>query len=353
MRKIINIEKKKIGIKQPVFLIAEVGSNHNRDKNTVKKLIDCAAKAGFDAVKFQIYDAKEAFSANETTKDVKLDHLYGLKPWWEVVRDIILMPREWFQEMFKYVRAAGMIPLSAIHRAEDCRFLLDLGLPAIKIASIDLTYYQLLKKLVQFKLPMIVSTGMGQAHEISKTMGNLKNWGQRDVVLLHCVSCYPPKPEEVNLNNILNFKSLYNIPIGLSDHSDGVATSIASVALGVNVIEKHVTLDKSYPGPDHSFALEPNEMIRLVKEVREVEKSLGYLQRKLSKREIENRKMIRRSLIAKVAIKKGETINVEKIKFARPGTGIPTYEFNKAKGCRAKCDIEPETIIKWNMLINK
>ena len=104
MRKIINIEKKKIGIKQPVFLIAEVGSNHNRDKNTVKKLIDCAAKAGFDAVKFQIYDAKEAFSANETTKDVKLDHLYGLKPWWEVARDRILMPREWFGEMFSYVR---------------------------------------------------------------------------------------------------------------------------------------------------------------------------------------------------------------------------------------------------------
>ena len=353
MKNKININGKSIGPGEPVYLIAEIGSNHNRDKDTVKRLIDASAKAGFDAVKFQIYDAKEAFSAKEMTTDVKLDHFYGVKPWWEVARDIILMPREWFQEMFEYVRAADMIPLSSIHRVEDCRFLIDFGLPAIKIASIDLTYYQLLKKLVQFKLPMIVSTGMGQANEIKKTMRNLKNWGQKDVALLHCVSCYPPNPEEVNLNNILNFKSLYNIPVGLSDHSEGVATSIASVALGVNVIEKHITLDKSYPGPDHSFALEPDEMIRLVKEVREVEKSLGHLQRKLSKREIENRKMIRRSLVSKVTIKKGETINIKKIKFARPGTGIPTYEFNKAEGCKAKCNIEPETIIKWNMLKKK
>ena len=127
MKNKININGKSIGPGEPVYLIAEIGSNHNRDKDTVKRLIDASAKAGFDAVKFQIYDAKEAFSAKEMTTDVKLDHFYGVKPWWEVARDIILMPREWFQEMFEYVRAADMMPLSSIHRVEDCRFLIDFG----------------------------------------------------------------------------------------------------------------------------------------------------------------------------------------------------------------------------------
>ena len=133
------IDNKKVGLSQRVFAIAEIGSNHNRNKKTVLNLIDACADAGFDCVKFQIYDPEEAFSKNETTKDVKLNHFYGLKPWWEVARDKILMPRDWFEEMFDYVKKKKMIPLSAIHREEDCEFLLKFGLPAIKLASIGLS----------------------------------------------------------------------------------------------------------------------------------------------------------------------------------------------------------------------
>ena len=152
MKKVIEIEGKKIGAGQPCFFIGEIGSNHCLDKQVVKKLIDASAEAQFDAVKFQIYDPKEAFSAREMTSDVKLDHLYGLKPWWEVARDKILMPREWFGEMFEYARKKKLIPFSTIHRPEDVKFLSPFGLPIIKIASIDLHYHHLLSQLIHYPL---------------------------------------------------------------------------------------------------------------------------------------------------------------------------------------------------------
>ena len=145
---------------QPCFLIAEIGSNHNLDKKVVRELIDVAAEAGFDSVKFQIYDAGEVFSKHEMTTDVGLDKMYGVRPWWEVARDVILMPRDWFGEMFEYARSKGLIPFSAIHRLEDAEYLLQYDLPIIKIASIDFHYHHLLRQLAKYKKPMIISTGM-------------------------------------------------------------------------------------------------------------------------------------------------------------------------------------------------
>ena len=136
---------------------------------------------------------------------------------------------------------------------------------------------------------MIVSTGMGTNKEIRETYLNLKKWGQKELALLHCVSVYPPKHESVNLKNILELKKKYHLPIGFSDHSSGTCTSVASIALGSNIIEKHITLDKNYPGPDHPFAIEPDEMKRMVKEIREIEKSLGSNKRILSKEEKKNK----------------------------------------------------------------
>ena len=189
----IKIENKIIGLNKPIFTIAEIGSNHNRSKKIVKNLIRSSYNAGFDAVKFQIYDAEEAFSKKETTKDVKLSHLYGTKPWWKIAKSKILMPREWFGEMFDYVRKFKMIPLSAIHREEDLLYLKQFGLSAIKIASIDLNYYQLHEKLIKYKLPTIISTGMGSIDEIRKTIRFYKKRKHNKIILLHCNSLYPPK----------------------------------------------------------------------------------------------------------------------------------------------------------------
>ena len=183
MNNVIKVEGKIIGEGQPTFLVAEIGSNHGLDKSIVKNMVDVSAKAGFDAVKFQIYAAEEVFSKHEMTTDVKLDYLYGVRPWWEVARDIILMPRSWFGEMFDYVRSKGMIPFSAIHRVEDVEFLDQFGLPIIKIASIDLHYHHFLSQVAKYKKPMLISTGMAYLSEIDETMRLLKEENCKDIIL--------------------------------------------------------------------------------------------------------------------------------------------------------------------------
>jgi len=350
MNQIIEIENAIIGKNKPCFIIGEIGSNHNRDKDTVYKLIDACAMAGFDAVKFQIYDAEEAFSKNEMTTDVKLDHLYGVKPWWEVARDTILMPRDWFGEMFAYAREKNLIPLSAIHRKEDADFLLEFDLPAFKIASIDLYYHQLLKELAEFNKPMIISTGMAFMHEIANTIQFLEEKNVDEIVLLHCTSCYPPQPKQMNMRNISMLRNAFDLPIGFSDHSTGITSAVIAVTLGAQVIEKHITLDKTYPGPDHPFALEPKEMLLMAEAIRETESSLGSSKRILSSQEIDARRMIRRSIVTKTDLKKGDKLTFDKIKFARPGTGIPTNEFKFLDKRRLNQDIAAETILKWDMI---
>ena len=349
MKKVIKIENRKIGNNFPVFTIAEIGSNHNRSKITVKKLIDASANAGFDAVKFQIYDAEEAFSKNETTKHVNLDHIYGLKPWWEIARDKILMPRNWFGEMFRYVRKKKMIPLSAIHRVEDLIFLKKYNLQAIKIASIDLNYFQLHEKLIKYKMPTIISTGMGTSKEIKEIIKFYKKKKHFDVIILHCNSLYPPKNSEINLNNISYLKKISKI-VGFSDHTDDNYNAFAAVALGAKVIEKHITLNKKYKGPDHPFAIEPHEMIDFIYGIRKIEKSLGKYKRILSIKERQNKKMIRRSIVARNNILKNQKIKEHDIKYARPGTGIPTTKYKKVLGKKAKYNIKAESLIKFSML---
>ena len=284
------------------------------------------------------------------TTDVKLDHLYGNRPWWEVARDKILMPRDWFGEMYEYAKSNGLIVFSTIHRPEDAEYLLQYGLPIIKIASIDLHYHHLLKSLVRFKKPILISTGMAHISEIEETMRMLEEEGCEEIILLHCVSCYPPVAEVLNLRNITSFKNTFDVPVGYSDHSTGIVSAVAAVTLGAVVIEKHITLDKNMHGPDHPFALEPEEMKQLVNAVRETELSLGSTKRKLSKDELDSRVMIRRSIVTKTDIKKGEVITLDKIKFARPGTGITTNEFKYVEGRKSSQDIPAEEILQWSML---
>lgn len=350
MSKVFQLEGRYVGEGHPCFLIAEIGSNHCLDKNVVRRLIDIAADAGFDAVKFQIYDAEQVFSKKEMTTDVKLDYLYGVRPWWEVARDEILMPREWFGEMFEYARARQLIPLCAIHRVEDAKFLLQYGLSAFKIASIDLHFHALLKELAPFKKPLIISTGMAYLSEIDETVRLLSSLGHQELALLHCISQYPPEPTALNLNNIKMLQQTFNTQVGFSDHATGVTSSVVAVALGATIIEKHVTLDKNSRGPDHPFALEPHEMFELVRAVRETEASLGSYARILSEKDLSARKMVRRSIVTVAPLRRGEKITLDKIKFARPGGGVTTNEFQYVENRTVAHDIEAETVLQWSMI---
>ena len=171
-----------------------------------------------------------------------------------------------------------------------------------------------------------------------------------EAILLHCVSCYPPRPEDTNLRNITTFQKAFELPVGYSDHSPENVSAVAAVTLGATVIEKHITLDKTTKGPDHPFALEPADMIQLTRAIREVEASLGSTKRVLSEAELEIRNIVRRSIITKIAMNKGDRITLDKIKFARPSGGITTNEFKYVEGRKLKQDIPAEVIIQWEML---
>lgn len=348
--KIINVGKLKVGDGQRCFLIAEVGSNHNLDKEIVRNLIDAAAQSGFDAVKFQTYDPREVFSARITTEDVKLKHLYGMRPWWEVARDRILMPREWFGEMFEYIRKNGMVPLSTVHSVDDAKFIMQFNPEVFKVASIDVTYLDFLKGLAKFKKPIILSTGMSSLREVREAVSAILKAGNNKLALLHCVSCYPPRPEEVNIKNIELLREEFNLPVGFSDHSPNNYLAIASVALGASIIEKHITLDRDMPGPDHSFALTPDLMSELVVGVREVEIGLGSKKRKLSMNEAASRAMIRRSIVARCSINKNTRITKEMLKFSRPGTGIGPKFVGRVIGKRPRINIREEEVLTWGKL---
>lgn len=349
----INISDNLVGHGQPAYLIAEIGSNHCRSKEVIKKLIDEAYNAGFDAVKFQTYEPQDVFSAKITTRDVNYENLYGYKSWCEVAKDHILMPREWFGEMFDYIKDKNMEVFSTVHSLKDAKFIMQFDPPVFKVASIDVTYLDFLGELAKFNKPIILSTGMASIEEIKEAVDTILKNGNKQIILLHCISCYPPAVEHTNLRNIAALEELFNLPVGFSDHSPNNYLSIAAVTLGACVIEKHITLDRMTKGPDHSFALEPDLMKELVLSIREVERGLGCRERILSLAELESKKQIRRSVVSCCKILKGETFGRNMLKAVRPGTGIAPKFLNEIIGCKAKEDIDAESVITWEMVDKK
>lgn len=346
----IDFDGRMVGQDHPVYLIAEIGSNHCRDKAVVRKLIDFAADAGFDAVKFQTYEPLEVFSGKITTTELKMDHMYGPRLWWEVARDHILMPREWFGEMFAYARKKKLQVFSTVHSLKDAEFVMQFNPPVFKVASIDVSYLDFLTGLAGFNKPIILSTGMHYLGEIEAAVNAVIKAGNHRLALLHCVSNYPPRPEDVNLNNIPMLQQAFDLPVGFSDHHPENFMDVAAAALGACIIEKHITTDRTLKGPDHAFALDPAAMTNLVKSVRDIEKAMGDHKRALSKSELRSREITRRSFVARIDIKKEETFTPENVKLTRPGTGIHPRYSERLLGRKAAVDIEKEDVITWDMV---
>ncbi|MCP5105628.1 MAG: hypothetical protein GY950_19735 [bacterium] len=348
--KSINLNRRQVGPGFPVYLIAEIGSNHCHDKKIERQLIDIAADAGFDAVKFQTYEPLEVFSGKITTTDVNYQDTYGHRPWWQVARDNILMPREWFGEMFAYAREKQLQVFSTVHSVRDAEFVMQFDPPVFKVASLDVTYFDFLDGLARFNKPIIMSTGMHYLGEIEAAVETILKTGNDQLALLHCVSVYPPRPDDVNLNNITTLQKAFELPVGYSDHHPENHMDVAAVALGACIIEKHVTMDRNLDGPDHPFALDPAAMRDLVKTVRDTEKAMGTYKRVLSQSELNARTATRRSFTARTPIRKGEVLTHENIKLTRPGTGIHPKYVDRVLGRKAGKNIEKEEIITWDML---
>ena len=341
----VEIAGKPVGEGAPCFIVAEAGVNHNGKVSLAKKLIDVAKRAGADAVKFQVFKAettatrtaeKAAYQKRETGKGSQFEMLEKLE-----------LTGDEFKRLAAYAKKKNIIFLASAFDGESVELLDELGVPAFKIPSGEITNFPLLKQVARKGKPIIMSTGMSNLGEIEEALGVIRNEGTSDVVLLHCVSDYPAKIEETNLRVMETLMRVFGLPVGLSDHTLGITVPIAAVALGAAVVEKHFTLDKALPGPDHKASLEPDGLGEMVNKIREVEKALGSGEKKPTRSEEETKKVVRRSVVARIEIPAGAVIEEGMLDVKRPGTGIDPKYINKIIGKRAKKRIKPDELITF------
>ncbi len=344
----IKIGKKEIKSYVEPYIIAEIGANHNGDIKLAKQMIDKAIECGADAVKFQSWTptsliCKEEYDRNQVYTDSLKKHFGSLK---EMVEKYYLREEEHF-ELKKYCDLKGVDFCSTPFSKEEVDLLMKLDVPFIKVASMDMNNLELLKYMAKQQKPIILSTGMSTLAEIEKAIEVIEGEGNNQIVLLHCISIYPPAYEDINLNNIPMLEKTFGYPVGFSDHTIGTSIPLAAVTLGSCIIEKHFTLDKDMPGWDHEISADPSELKVICEESKNIVKSLGSFKRIVSKAEKEKLKKFRRSIIIARDMKIGEEIKLEDLEFKRPGTGIRPDEVKYVIGKKLTRDIEKDEILKW------
>lgn len=342
----IKIGDRKIGADYPPYIIAELSANHNGDIERAFKTINMAKKMGADAVKLQTYTA-DTMTINCDNEDFQIHgglwdgyDLYRLYQWAQT-------PFEWHKEIFDYARKIEITCFSTPFDETAVDLLEDLNAPAYKIASFEAIDLPLIKYVAQTKKPMIISTGMANLEEIEDAVESARAGGCNELVLLHCISGYPAPVEQSNLRTIRDLAKRFDVVSGLSDHTLGTAVSVAGVALGACLIEKHVTLSRSDKGADSEFSLEPDELHKLCTETRDAWSALGIAG--YERKPIENASMkFRRSIYVVEDIKAGEKLSGSNIKRIRPGFGLPPKYFDELIGKTANVDLERGTALDWD-----
>ena len=334
MMKKIGIGDRWVGEGEPTFVIAEVGANHDEKLGQARELIDIASDSGADAVKFQIFSAEKLYS--EKT------------PQFAVLKANEL-PREWVGELVEYAKKRGIIFLATPFDKEAVDQLYETGISAYKWASFEIVDLPLLKYAASKGKPMLLSTGMCNLVDIQEAVDTVYSTGNKDIILLHCTCLYPTKPNQVNLRMMDTIRNAFHLPVGLSDHTLGITIPIAAVTRGACVIEKHFTLSRKLKGPDHPFALEPEELKQMVRAIREVEESLGSPIKKMIPDE-EEKVSRRRSIIARTDIAKGTKLTQDMLIIKRPGKGIQPKFLDIIIGREVRRDIRKDEAITWDMV---
>lgn len=344
----IKIDKRIIGNNCPPYIVAELSANHNGDFDRAIEIINIAKAQGADAIKLQTYQAdtmtidSDADDFQITTGLWKGYNLYRLYQWAQT-------PYEWHEELFSHSKKIGLTCFSTPFDESAVDLLEDLNSPAYKIASFEATDIPLVKYAASTKKPLIISTGMANYEEISEVVQTARDAGCSDLVLLHCVSSYPAPLEAYNLKTIPDLSSEFNVDVGLSDHTMGIDTSLAGIALGACLIEKHVTTSRKHKGPDSEFSLEPDELGSLCKQSLSVWKSLGKINYELRDEEKENLRF-RRSIYVVEDIEVGEKISIKNIRRIRPSFGLEPKYFDEVLGKTAKVIIKKGTPLSWEMM---
>jgi sialic acid synthase SpsE len=341
------IGTRRVGSGQPAYVIAEAGSNHNRDLAIARELIDVAAEAGADAVKFQSFTGSGLYS-KKTPRFEYLDDERGPAE----LLDALALPREWHERLAEYARSRGIAFFSTPFDADAVESLAAVGVPAMKIASFEIVDLPLIRQAASVGVPIILSTGMATYGEIEDALRAVTEAGNREVALLRCASVYPAPAEIVNLRAMTTMRSAFGVPVGLSDHTTGISVPVAAVALGAELVEKHFTLSRAMEGPDHPFALEPEELRAMVAGIREVEAALGSgrLEGPSDAEAVEMYALARRSVVAAIDIPASTTITREMLTTKRPGYGVRPKDIDLLVGRSARVDIEADDVITWDML---
>lgn len=327
-----------------VLIIAEAGVNHNGNISIAKKLVDEAKRAGADIVKFQTFQASKLASKQAKLAEYQKVNLGLEVSQEEMLRKLMLSKKEYI-ELAKYCKEVGIRFLSTPFEIESIRFLNTLQ-DIWKIPSGEITNYPYLVEIAETGKEVILSTGMSTLEEVDAALKVLKNNGAGKITLLHCTTNYPAPMRDVNLNVMFTMKRHCGCDIGYSDHTQGIEVSIAAVAMGAAVIEKHFTLDRNMEGPDHKASLEPEELTAMVKSIRNIEQAMGDGVKKPSESEKENISVVRKSIIAVRNIKKGEMLTEENLTTKRPGTGINPMRWNDVLGVKAIRDFAKDELIE-------
>ncbi len=329
-----------------VFIIAEAGVNHNGSTELAKKLIDVACEAGVDAVKFQTFKTENLLSKNATKASYQKETTDARESQFEMIKKLEL-DTQTHKELIEYCNTKNIMFLSTPFDHESIKLLSELGLEIFKVPSGEITNLPYLRDIGSMGKRVILSTGMADMGEIEDALDVLVESGTKkeNIVVLHANTMYPTPMEDVNLKAMLTIGNAFDVAYGYSDHTLGIEVDIAAVALGASVIEKHFTLDKNMQGPDHKASLEPQELISMVKAIRNIELALGSSVKKPSKSEKPNMAVARKSIIANVAIKKGEIFTEKNLAIKRPGTGINPMRWDEVLGSVAQKDYKEDELI--------
>ncbi|WP_164668016.1 N-acetylneuraminate synthase [Virgibacillus doumboii] len=355
---------------QKTFIIAEAGVNHNGSLELAYQLVNEAVKSGADAIKFQTFKTENLVTKNAKPSEYQEKNLGNPSTQFNMLKKLELSYED-FRQLKRYCDEKGIIFLSTPFDLESVDFLIqEIGLQLMKIPSGEITNAPYIYRISAQRVKVILSTGMANIEEIHNALAFLsygyaaksgisyekakdyyktseaKQLLRDNVSILHCTTEYPASFEEINLNAMNHIKREFQLPFGLSDHSEGILVPIAAVAKGASIIEKHFTIDRTLPGPDHKASLEPNELKEMIQSIRLIEKALGKSEKKPTKNELKNRDTARKSLIAAREIKIGEKFTQENLSIKRPGTGISPHLYWNYLGQTAKKKYKEDEVIQ-------
>ena len=330
-----------------VLIIAEAGVNHNGSLETAKQLVDVASEAGADMVKFQTFSADRLVTISANKAEYQNQTTGASESQHAMIRKLELS-REMHEDIIAYCKQCNIEFFSTGFDTQSIDMLVDLGLEQFKIPSGEITNLPYLRHIGKFGKPVILSTGMAILGEIEAALDVLETSGtqRKNITVLHCNTEYPTPMEDVNLKAMLAIRDAFGVKIGYSDHTLGTEVSVAAVAMGATVIEKHFTLDRNLPGPDHKASLEPEELKAMVQAIRNIKKALGNGIKRPSPIETKNKAIVRKSLVAANAIKAGECFNEFNLTVKRPGTGLSPMSWDEVLGRTAIRDFAPDELIE-------